>query len=68
MTHFKKNWVTLLKYRPISLVMILFYSHISGVIVTSSMLASSVVDLGFEPRFVNTKGYKIGICCSSTKE
>ena len=31
-----------------------------------SMLASSVVDHGFEPRSGHTKDYKIGICCFST--
>ena len=32
-----------------------------------SLLASSVVDRGFEPRSGQTKDYKIGICCFSTK-
>ena len=32
-----------------------------------SMLASSAVDLGFEPRSGQTKNYKIGICCFSAK-
>ena len=36
-----------------------------GVIV--SVFASSGVDLGFEPRSGQTKDYKIGICCFSTK-
>jgi hypothetical protein len=39
--------------------------HVGGVIV--SMLASSVVDRGFEPRSGQTKDYKIGICCFSDK-
>ena len=39
--------------------------HIGGVIVI--VLASSVVDHGFEPRSGQTKDYKIGICCFSTK-
>jgi hypothetical protein len=30
-----------------------------------SVLASSVVDRGFEPRSGQTKDYKIGICCFS---
>ena len=38
---------------------------IGGVMV--SVLASSVVDRGFEPRSGQTKDYKIGICCFSTK-
>ena len=38
---------------------------IGGIMV--SMLASSVVDHGFEPRSGHTKDYKIGICCFSTK-
>ena len=32
-----------------------------------SMLTSSVVDRGFETRLGQTKDYKIGICCFSTK-
>jgi hypothetical protein len=32
-----------------------------------SMLASSAVDFGFEPRSGQTKNYKIGICCFSAK-
>ena len=32
-----------------------------------SVLASSVVDRGFEPLVGQTKDYKIGICCFSTK-
>ena len=32
-----------------------------------SMLASSTVDRGFEPLSCQTKDYKIGICCFSTK-
>jgi hypothetical protein len=32
-----------------------------------SVLASSVVDRGFEPRSGQPKDYKIGICCFSAK-
>ena len=32
-----------------------------------SMLASSAVERGFEPRSCQTKDYKIGICCFSAK-
>jgi hypothetical protein len=32
-----------------------------------SMLASSAIDYGFESRSGQTKDYKIGICCFSTK-
>jgi hypothetical protein len=32
-----------------------------------SVLVSSAVDRGFEPRSGQTKDYKIGICCFSTK-
>ena len=39
--------------------------RIGGVMV--SVLASSVVDHGFEPRSGQTKNYKIGICCFSGK-
>ena len=40
-------------------------NRIGGVMV--SMLASSAVDRGFEPRSGLTKDYKIGICCFSAK-
>jgi hypothetical protein len=32
-----------------------------------SVLASSAIDCGFEPRLGQTKDYKIGICCFSAK-
>jgi hypothetical protein len=32
-----------------------------------SVLTSSMVDHGFEPRSGQTKDYKIGICCFSAK-
>jgi len=32
-----------------------------------SVLASSEVDRGFQPRSGQTKGYTIGICCFCTK-
>ena len=38
---------------------------IGGVMV--SVLASGTVDRGFEPLSSQTKDYKIGICCHSTK-
>ena len=38
----------------------LYDNHIGGVMV--SVLASSVVGRGFEPRSDQTKDYKIGIC------
>jgi hypothetical protein len=40
-------------------------NHIDGVMV--SVLPSSAVDHVFEPRSGQTKEYKIGICCLSTK-
>ena len=40
-------------------------NRIDGVMV--SVLATSVVDRGFEPRLVETKDYRIGICCFSAK-
>jgi hypothetical protein len=40
-------------------------NRIVGVIV--SVLASSVVDCEFEPRSVQTKDYKMCICCFSAK-
>jgi hypothetical protein len=39
--------------------------RIGGVMV--SVLASSAVDRGFEPRSGQTKDYKIGICCFSAR-
>ena len=41
------------------------YNQISGIMVR--VLASSVVDCGFEPRSGQTKDYKISICCFSAK-
>ena len=32
-----------------------------------SLLASSAIDHGFEPRSCQTKDYKIGICCFPAK-
>jgi hypothetical protein len=40
-------------------------NRIGGVMI--SVLASSTVDRGFEPRSGQTKDYKIGICCFSAK-
>ena len=40
-------------------------NRIGGVMV--SVLASSAVDRGYEPRSDQTKEYKIGICCFSAK-
>ena len=42
------------------------HNRIVGVII--SMLASSAVDRGFEPRLGKTKDYEIGICCFSAKQ
>ena len=42
------------------------YNRISDVMV--SLLASSAVDRGFEPRSVQTKDYNTGICYFSTKD
>ena len=33
-----------------------------------SVLASSAIDRGFEPRSGQTKDYEIGICCFSAKQ
>ena len=43
----------------------IFSNSIGGVMV--SVLASSAADRGFEPWSGQTKDYKIGICCFSTK-
>ena len=40
-------------------------NRIAGIMV--GVLASSVVDCGFEPGSGQTKDYKIGICCFSAK-
>jgi hypothetical protein len=48
-----------------SLMFISFLNRIGGVMV--SVLASSVVDLGIEPRLSQTKDYQIGFCCISAK-
>ena len=61
MYDFNKNCVTV-KVNDLSSVI---YNRISGVMV--SVLASSVVDHGFEPRSGQTKDYKIGMCCFSAK-
>jgi hypothetical protein len=42
-----------------------FKNRIGGVMV--NVLASSAVDRGFEPRWGQTKDYKIGMCCFSAK-
>ena len=44
---------------------LLRYNCIGGVMV--SVLTSSADDRGFEPRSSQTKDYKIGMCCFSTK-
>ena len=41
------------------------HNRIGGVMV--SVIASSMVDRGFEPRSGQTKDYKIDICCFSAK-
>ena len=38
-------------------------NRIGGVMII--VLASSVIDRGFEPRWGQTKDYEIGICCFS---
>ena len=42
---------------------ITIFNRIGGVMV--SVLASNVLDRGFEPRSGKTKDYEIGICCFS---
>ena len=44
---------------------IILFNRIGGVMV--SVIASSVVDRGFEPRSSQTKDYKIGVCCFFAK-
>ena len=57
----KKQIVTLF----LLILLLILVNRIGGVMV--SMLASSVVDCGFEPWSGQTKEYKIGICCFSAK-
>jgi len=45
----------------------LYSTDIQTVSVIVSMLASSVVDRGYEPWSGQTKDYKIGICCFTDK-
>jgi hypothetical protein len=54
------NYLAISYRRPV-----LLCKRIGGVMV--SVLASSVVGRGFEPRSGQTKAYAIGICCFSTK-
>jgi hypothetical protein len=51
----------------ISLSQVCLPNRISAGGVMVSVLASSAVDRGFEPRSVPTKDYKFGICCFSFK-
>ena len=48
-----------------SYILHLVENRINGVMV--SVLDSSAVDRGFEPRSSQTKDYKIGMCCFSAK-
>ena len=61
--------IRLLEYNEILLKVVLntitLTNRIGGIMV--SVLASSAVDRGFEPRSGQTKDYKIGICCFSAK-
>ena len=53
------------KYTYTQLLAVLTWYRIDGVMV--SVLASSAQDRGFETRLVQTKDYKIDICCISSK-
>ena len=57
-------------HRLFSIKLILYMWQIlcnrNGVVMVS-VLASSAVDRGFEPRLGQTKDYKIGMCCFSAK-
>ena len=55
-------------HRQTYLISLLFFMTcycISGEMV--SVLASSAVDRGFEPRLSQSKDYELGICCFSAK-
>ena len=54
-----------MKKQIVTLFLLILVNRIGGVMV--SMLASSAVDCVFEPWSGQTKEYKIGICCFSTK-
>ena len=49
----------------IYIILCIYHNRIGGVMV--SVIDSSAVYRGFEPRSGQTKDYKIGICCFSTK-
>jgi hypothetical protein len=55
----------MMKKQIVTLFLLILVNRIGGVMV--SMLASGVVDCGFEPWSGQTKDYKIGICCFSAK-
>ena len=59
--------VCMCHYISLSIYVSLHQSHNCIGCVMVSMLASSAVDRGFEPRLGKTKDYKIGICCFSAK-
>ena len=59
------HFVFVIVYTKTVYACLLYTNRIGGVMV--SVLASSVVDRGFESRFGQTKDYKIGICCLSAK-
>jgi hypothetical protein len=57
----KKKWLNFLKKNKIKI-----GNRIGSVMV--SVLASSAIDCGYEPRSGQTKEYKFGICCFSAKK
>ena len=56
---------TTLEASTLTITPLMRFNRIDGVMV--SVLASSAVERGFEPRSGQTKDYKIGICCFSAK-
>ena len=58
------NWVLVLN-RYNNTAMSKLWNRFGGVMV--SVLFSSAIDRGFEPRSGQTKYFKIGICCFSTR-
>ena len=63
------NWLSHLHLFCFTFMFLLHFPFIWNLIggVMVSMLASSVIDQGFKPWSSQSKDYKIGICCFSTK-
>ena len=65
--HFIYFAIKVIKYRNPLLLMVKKMLWWCNDYIFIRVLASSVVDRGFEPKFDQAKNYVIGICCFSTK-